>query len=62
MLKARSPFRALAKDRTISPPPSSRQERLFPLNCGNPMISLCVVYATTFFVDQLNSVPSTHMR
>ena len=25
------------------------------------MISLCV-YATTFFVDQLNSVPSTNMR
>jgi hypothetical protein len=29
-LKARSPFRAHAKHRAISPPPSSRQGRLFP--------------------------------
>ena len=29
MLQARSPFQALAKNRTISPPPPSRQGRLF---------------------------------
>jgi hypothetical protein len=61
MLKARSPFRALAKHRTISPPPPSRQGRLFPLYCGNRVISFCG-YAAAFFVDQLNSVPSIHMR
>src|SRR6202167_3897703 len=39
MLKARSPFRALAKNRTISPPPPSRQGRLFPPCRGNPVAS-----------------------
>ena len=39
MLKARSPFRALAKHRAISPPPPSRQGRLFPPCRGNPVIS-----------------------
>ena len=43
MLQARSPFRALAKNRTISPPPPSRQGRLFPPCRGNPVISLCVL-------------------
>jgi hypothetical protein len=43
MLKARSPPRALAKHRAISPPPLSRQGRLFPLYCGNPVISLCAL-------------------
>src|ERR1700692_402087 len=43
MLKARSSFRALAKNRTISPPPPSRQGRLFPPCRGNPMISLCAL-------------------
>jgi hypothetical protein len=43
MLKARSPFRALAKNRTISPPPPSRQGRLFPPCRGTPLISLCVL-------------------
>src|ERR1700688_3268615 len=32
--------RTLAKNRTISPPPPSRQGRLFPPCRGNPMISL----------------------
>src|SRR5215813_6268849 len=57
MLKARSPFRVHAKHRAILPPPSSRQGRLFPLCRGNPVTS----YAD-FLVDQLNSVPSIHMR
>src|SRR3990170_3026647 len=39
MLKARSPFWALAKNRTISPPPPSRQGRLFPPWGGNSKIS-----------------------
>src|SRR6266566_9192556 len=39
MLKARSPFRAHAKHRAISPPPPSRQGRLFPLCRGSPLIS-----------------------
>ena len=43
MLKARSLFRALAKNRTISPPPPSRQGRLFPLCRGNPVVSLCAL-------------------
>jgi len=43
MLKARSPFRTLAKHRTISPPPPSRQGRLFPPCRGNPVISLCAL-------------------
>src|SRR5579863_7836958 len=62
MLKARSPFRALAKNRTISPPPPSRQGRLFPPCRGNPLVSPYARYAAAFFVDQLNSVPSIHMR
>src|SRR4029450_7205650 len=41
MLKARSPPRALAKHRAISPPPPSRQGRLFPPCRGNPVTSLC---------------------
>ena len=61
MLKSRSPFRVLAKNRTISPPPPSRQGRLFPPCRGNPVISYAC-YAAAFFVDQLNSVPSIHMR
>jgi hypothetical protein len=40
MLKARSPFRTLAKNRTISPQPPSRQGRLFPPCRRNPVISL----------------------
>src|SRR5262249_34403979 len=40
MLQARSPFRALAKNRAISPPPPSRQGRTFPLCRGNPLCSL----------------------
>jgi hypothetical protein len=36
-------LRTLAKNRTISPPPPSRQGRLFPPCRGNPMISLCVL-------------------
>ena len=43
MLKARSPFWVLAKHRTISPPPPSRQGRLFPPCRGNPVISLCAL-------------------
>ena len=50
-------LRTLAKNRTISPPPSSRQGRLFPPSCGTPVISLCVLHGNSF-VDQLNSVPS----
>jgi hypothetical protein len=34
----RSPFRALAKNRAISPPPPSRQGRHFPLCRGNPVV------------------------
>jgi hypothetical protein len=41
MPKARSPFRAHAKHRAISPPPPSRQGRLFPPFCWNAVISLC---------------------
>src|SRR6478736_5657587 len=61
MSKARSLLRAHAKHRAISPPPSSRQGRFFPPCRGNPVISLWC-YAAAFFVDQLNSAPSTHMR
>src|SRR5262245_47323314 len=43
MLQARSPFRTLAKNRTISPPPSSRQGRLFPPCRGILVISLYVL-------------------
>src|SRR5205814_5174445 len=35
--------------------------RLFPPFCGNPVISFARYAATSFF-DQLNSVPSIHMR
>src|SRR5439155_12162281 len=49
------------KNRAISPPLSSRQGRLFPPFCGNPVISFARYAATSFF-DQLNSVPSIHMR
>src|SRR5215471_10915204 len=49
------------KNLAISPPPSSRQGRLFP-----PVRELCDLliarYAAAFFVDQLNSVPSIHIR
>ena len=38
MLKSRSPFRTLSKNRTISPPPPSRQGLLFPPCRGNPVI------------------------
>src|SRR4029450_11230044 len=62
MLKARSPFRALAKHRAISPPPPSRQGRLFPHVSRKPCDLLYARYAAPFFVDQLNSVPSSHMR
>jgi len=62
MLKARSPFRALAKHPAISPPPPSRAGTSFPPCCGNPVISFYARYAAALFVDQLNSVPSTHMR
>src|SRR5579863_9272545 len=61
MLKARSPFRALAKNRTISPPPPSRQGRLFPPCRGNPVVSPYALRGS-LLVDQLNSVPSIHMR
>src|ERR1043166_5521711 len=62
MLKARSPFRALTKHRAISPPPPSRQGRLFPHVSREPCDLLYARYAAAFFVDQLNSVPSSHMR
>ena len=42
-MQSRSAFRTLAKNRTISPPPPSRQGRLFPPCRGNPVISLCVL-------------------
>src|ERR1700720_3718610 len=43
MLQARSSFWTHAKNRTISPPPPSRQGRLFPPCRGIPVISLCVL-------------------
>ena len=43
MLKARSPFRALAKNRTISPPPPSRQGRLFPAVSREPRDLRCAL-------------------
>ena len=43
MSEARSPFRAHAKHRAISPPPPSRQGRLFPAVLREPMISLCAL-------------------
>src|SRR6476659_709506 len=43
MLQARSSFWTHAKNRTISPPPPSRQGRLFPPCRGTPVISLCVL-------------------
>ena len=61
MLKARSSFRTLAKNRAISPPPPSRQGRRFPLCRGNPVVSLGLATRQSCF-DQLNSVPSIHMR
>src|SRR6185437_776609 len=61
MLQARSPFRTLVKNRTISPPPPSRQGRFFPPCRGKPVISYAR-YAAAFFVDQLNSVPSSMRR
>src|SRR5262249_22619893 len=60
MLQARSPFRALAKNRAISPPPPSRQGRHFPLCRGNPVV--VPRYAAASFLDQLNSVPWIHIR
>src|SRR6476620_9926644 len=42
MLQARSSFWTHAKNRTISPPPPSRQGRLFPPCRGIPVIS-CVL-------------------
>src|SRR6476659_143795 len=39
-------LRTLAKNRTISPPPSSRQGRLFPPSRGTPVISLCVLHGS----------------
>src|SRR3954449_647940 len=59
MLQSRSAFRALAKNLTNSPLPSSRQGRLFP-----PFSRISVFYllAAISFFDQLNSVPSIHMR
>src|SRR5579862_1848012 len=62
MLKARSPFRALAKNRTISPPPPSRQGRLFPALSREPCDLFYACSAAAFLVDQVNSVPSIHMR
>src|ERR1700739_1386897 len=41
MLKARSPLRAQAKSRTISPPPPSRQG--LPLCRGSSVVSLCAL-------------------
>src|ERR1700730_998886 len=61
MLQARSPFRALAKNRAISPPPPSRQGRHFPLYRGIPVVSLSYD-AVASFLDQLNSVSSIHIR
>jgi hypothetical protein len=61
MLQARSPLRALAKNRAISPPPPSRQGRHFPLCCGNPVVRYAR-YAIASFLDQLNSVLSIHIR
>jgi hypothetical protein len=43
-----SPFRTLAKNRTISPSPPSRQGRLFPPCRGNRVISLCVLRGSLF--------------
>src|SRR5262249_8744225 len=42
--------------------PPSRRGLLSPPCCGNPVISFYARYAAAFLVDQLNSVPSTHMR
>jgi hypothetical protein len=53
MLQSSSSFRALAKNRTNSPSPSSRQGRLFP-----PSSRISVVYSLGPFSDQLNSVLS----
>src|SRR5215831_17957807 len=49
MLQARSPCRTLAKNRTISPPPPSRQGRHFPLCRGSPWSSLCVLRRSLLF-------------
>src|SRR4029077_4897534 len=43
MVQARSSFWTNAKNRRISPPPPSRQGRLFPPCRGIPVISLCVL-------------------
>src|SRR6516164_3147186 len=43
MLQAQSSFWTHAKNRAISPPPPSRQGRLFPPCRGIPVISLCVL-------------------
>src|SRR5215469_8466488 len=43
MLQAQSSFWTHAKNRALSPPPPSRQGRLFPPCRGIPVISLCVL-------------------
>src|SRR5262249_56030416 len=48
----------LAKNRTTSPPPSSWLGRLFPL----PREPIYIRYASASLFDQVNSVPSIHMR
>jgi hypothetical protein len=61
MLKARSPFFG----RTPSIERSHHRHRpgrdVFPAALREPFDLLCALYGA-LFVDQLNSVPSTHMR
>jgi hypothetical protein len=71
MLQARSPFRTLAKNRTISPPPPSRKGRLFPPCRGNlePCDLLCVLRGSLLRrpvelspVDRVNHAWQLHAR
>src|SRR6266576_3450191 len=62
MLKARSPFRALAKyrgDLTTATVPAGTS---FPAVLRELCDLVIACYEATSFFDQLNSVPSIHMR
>src|ERR1700722_16140719 len=58
MLQSRSPPQTRAKNRSNSPSPSSRLGRLFLPLAGTRLCPL----SAAIFADQLNSVPSIHMR
>src|SRR5262249_30912547 len=61
MCEARFALSSIARPRAISPPP--RPGRDLSSACGRKLVFLDYApWAATSFDDQLNSVPSTHMR